>query len=163
MVFKNGFSIVEVLLVLAILSIILTVAIPFGRQIIDKNNVKAHSKKLRATINFARIAAIGYGENVKLCGSKNRKDCNGTWQDELIITTQSGKVLQVLAKVSGNIKLTWPEDKTRFRKGNEIDFKPIGLFKGQQASFRYYIGNASVATVELRIDMDGRARIFEVD
>ena len=156
MTHKKAFSIIELLLVLAIFGAILLIIMPFGRGLIGKNRAQAHTDELRAGLRFARAAAIGLGESVKFCGSKNHKECDGLWGEGQIIVTESNKVLRVLSEIPVGDKLVW---RGSCGEKDTIIFSQAGLPNGQRGSFYYCPKNDPENAVAVTMDVTGRVRV----
>ena len=102
MIHKRAFSTIELLLVLVLFGVILSIAFSFNKGLINENRADVYAHELKATLNFARAAAIARGETVELRASDTR---NGLWDKGQIVITNSGEVLRVLPKVSHGDRL----------------------------------------------------------
>ncbi|MGO4699675.1 GspH/FimT family pseudopilin [Dyella sp. 2RAB6] len=92
---KNGFSLVELMVALAVAAILLVAAGPSFRDAIRRNKVSSTSNALLADIAYARSEAINRGNVVSICPSSDQATCTssgkayeGGW---LIYTYQPGK------------------------------------------------------------------------
>ena len=160
-VFQRAFSIVEILLVLAIFGVLLLIVMPYGHELTGKNRALAYADEIRAALRFTRSSAILLGEPVTFCGSKNHKKCDGLWIDGQIIISDSGNVLRVLSKIFSGDKLRW---KSSLGKNDGIVFLPTGFTKGQQlGSFFYCPKNNTDDALAVILSSTGRARISDRD
>ncbi|HED19245.1 MAG TPA: prepilin-type N-terminal cleavage/methylation domain-containing protein [Gammaproteobacteria bacterium] len=66
---KNGFTLVELMITLAIAAILLTVGIPNFRNFIYNNRLITQANKLVADAALARSTAIKYQRNTQICVS----------------------------------------------------------------------------------------------
>jgi len=155
MIYKRAFSIIELLFVLAVFGAMLLIVMPFGRALIGKNRAEARTEELRAGLRFARAAAIGLGESVKFCSSKDHEKCNGSWKDGQIVITESNKVLRILSEIPVGDELVW-----KGREKNTITFSPEGLPGGQRGSFCYYPKNDPENAAAVIMDITGRVRVL---
>lgn len=57
-IFSKGFSLVELLLALALLSILLFVAVPNFSAVLSRMQVDADVSSIRGTLSFARMTAL---------------------------------------------------------------------------------------------------------
>lgn len=86
----KGFSLIELMVALAILSILLALSLPNFQDIIESSITNSQAKSLMTTLNLARSEAIKRGTEVGLCASDDGADCNaGTWSDGWIVFVDS--------------------------------------------------------------------------
>lgn len=67
----RGFTLIEVLVVMAIVSILLAVGAPSFRESIERNAVSGHTNTFMNSIRYARSEAIRSGLTVAMCRSTN--------------------------------------------------------------------------------------------
>ena len=108
---NKGFSLVELMVALAVAAILLVAAGPSFRDAIRRNKVSSASNALLADIAYARSEAINRGNVVSICPSSDQASCtsNGKAYESgwLIYTYQPGKGVATTAysATSGAIKL----------------------------------------------------------
>lgn len=68
---RSGFTLVELLIAIAIGAILLTIAIPGYQAFIQNNKIASATNKLSASINLARMEAVKRGVKVSVCPSAN--------------------------------------------------------------------------------------------
>ena len=166
----RGFTLVELMITLVIAAILLAVAAPGFRGLIERNRLQSASSNLYATLMRARSEALKRNQNVWVCKGATSCDSgtDGVWDggwlvhmdpnypttfdpNNIIATRlplESGDTLRV-------VETTPPDDV------NEISFRPDG---GASAETRFVIcnsdGDISVAR-EVRIGVTGRPRLFD--
>jgi type IV fimbrial biogenesis protein FimT len=78
----SGFTMVEMLMTIAIATIVMALAIPSFRYVTNSNRVSAEVNGLLGDLQFARAEAIKEGRPVTVCVSTDRLTCTGgpNWQ-----------------------------------------------------------------------------------
>lgn len=105
-----GFTMTELMIVLAIVSIIAAMAAPsFNRSIDDNRNLTA-TNTLVGSLNLARSEAVRRANTVTVCPSSNGTSCGTSWADGWIVfadnamsgTPQVNTVLQTMQATQNN-------------------------------------------------------------
>jgi type IV fimbrial biogenesis protein FimT len=78
---KSGFTIVELMIAIAILSILSAIAVPSFSSLIKSSGISSGSNSIYADILFIRAEALKSHNSVYLCASNNGSSCNGTTTD----------------------------------------------------------------------------------
>ena len=93
-----GFTLIELMITVALASILLTVAVPSFNQMVVGGRLTAQSNEMVAALSLARSEAIKRNANVTLCRADNDStNCvaaAGTWQNWIIRTTAGTVVRQ---------------------------------------------------------------------
>lgn len=84
---KNGFTIIELMMAILIISIVLAIGVPSFNTIILNNRLASQMNTVISTLNFARSEAVKLGNSsVSICGSSNLTSCNSTnWEAGWIV------------------------------------------------------------------------------
>jgi type IV fimbrial biogenesis protein FimT len=114
---SQGFTLVELVVVMAIAGIAMTIAVPSYNQFVLNNRMTAQANEFLAGLNFARGEAAKRNATVSACRSSNSTSCaaSGGWDQGYIIFVDTGSVgtwnagdtiLQVQQKFAGKSALT---------------------------------------------------------
>jgi len=85
----SGFTLVEMLMTVAVAAILLVIGIPSFRYVTNSNRIAAEINGLLGDMQFARSEAVKEGIQVTVCVSSNSTACDGlnvnTWQNGWIV------------------------------------------------------------------------------
>lgn len=137
---RKGFSLIELMIVIAIISIIAALAVPSFENIIRKQKVIGEANRLFSLLYFAKSEAIKRNVVITICKSDNRVECGGTWSDGWIVFVDSNKdgdrsvseTVISMGRIAGDYRLSW----TAFGSNNYIRFTDKGLTLGQNGTFK---------------------------
>lgn len=84
---NTGFTLVELMITLFIISILLTVGLPSLRSYTQSNQLVAASNELLSALHIARSEAIRLNSRVSICESSNGTSCTttGDWENGWIV------------------------------------------------------------------------------
>ncbi len=85
--YQNGMSHVELMIAIALVTILSVSALPGVDRMMDRNKVMDTRHDLLNDLNFARNTAISNYRHVVICPSSNQQTCNGksTWSESWIV------------------------------------------------------------------------------
>lgn len=75
----QGFTLIELMVVVAVLAILAAIAFPSFQQTMRSNRVATASNELIASISLARSEAIRGTRGGGVCSSSDGASCGGTW------------------------------------------------------------------------------------
>ena len=164
----NGFTLVELLLVLSILSILLGLSLPNFQAMYAQRQADVVIRKVSKAIQLARMSAIRTGKLVTLCRSDSGVECGGQWRDGIIVFSDRNgdrkinqdDVLQQFITFPGiNGSLKW----RAFQNRQYLQITNQGFTRYQNGNFTYCPnnGDASLAR-QLIINRTARIR-FAID
>ena len=84
----RGFSAVEILVVLVIAGVLMALAVPALRDLVQSNRTLSEASALASDIELARSTAIQTGSTVTMCASSNASTCNvsdGNWRNGWLV------------------------------------------------------------------------------
>ena len=131
----SGFTLVELVIVLAVAAILTTLAAPSFRSMIQNNRATTQANALLSSMNLARSEAIKRGVRVTLCSSEDQASCTDPASDDwstgwIVFADESNfgvkdaaeTVLQVREALKGGaeLKQTLPVG------GSNVQFLPSG-------------------------------------
>lgn len=111
----NAFTLVELLITLAIVGILATVALPNMSSFIKNEQLTSSINSLLSHLQYARSESILRHRQIVVCASNDEATCSGNWIDGWIIFNdddQSGDlsgsetILKIRENLSANITLS---------------------------------------------------------
>lgn len=73
----NGFSLLELMITLSVAAILLVIAVPSFRGLMNRSRVSSASNELLSSLAYARTEAVTRGQLVSMCPSTDDKSCSG--------------------------------------------------------------------------------------
>src|SRR5450432_2934716 len=91
---SSGFTMIELMMTIAIGAIVLVLAVPSFRYVTNSNRIAAEINGLLGDLQFARSEAIKEGRTVTVCVSTNGTSCTGTpnWEGGWIVFSDPANV-----------------------------------------------------------------------
>lgn len=82
-----GFTLVELLVTVAIAAVFLAVAAPSVTKMVRSNRIQSQASALMSDLQYARTEAVKRGQGVSVCASANGTTCSGAnaWQAGWIV------------------------------------------------------------------------------
>ncbi len=97
-----GFTLLELLITMAVATILLTIAIPSFQYVTNSNRVAGEVNGFVGDLQFARSEAIKEGQYVSVCASSDQQTCSSSpdWQNGWIVFVNPGNSPTVTPGVS---------------------------------------------------------------
>lgn len=84
---SKGFTLIELMITLAIVVILLVIGIPSLTALMIKSQLSGEVQEFYGAIDFARSEAVKRGTSVSICKSADGSTCGGNWSNGWIIFT----------------------------------------------------------------------------
>lgn len=81
----SGFTLIELMVTIAVLAVLTTIAFPSFQSSMRSNRVATASNQMSALVSFARSEAIRSKSLVQLCTSTDGSSCGGDWNDGWLV------------------------------------------------------------------------------
>lgn len=157
---NHGLTLIDLLVVIAVLAVIVSMASPVGNWIAKQQLRSAHSELL-LTINYARFLALSTGRPVTLCALHGSNKCQNPWQGELTVFTDPSRALALdelaeihkVVQIPDSVDVQW----RGMNPNHSIRFAPTGLTFVSNGTFT--IRHKAVAEPKkIIVNRQGRAR-----
>lgn len=164
----DGFTLLELMVTLAVAAILVTIAIPSYRGLVQRNALTASVNDLVGDLNYARSEAVTRGQSVYLCQSSDQASCTGDsdWGKGWIVyapdpnaakpTPSDDKVLRVRSGLDGGIKISGDG-----HTGDGTYFYATGFAGTNNGTFTVCGDDTSSANKEIIIAKSGRIHTEE--
>lgn len=86
---QSGFTLIELMVTVAVLAILLTIGLPSFQSSLRSNRVSTASNGLLTAISLARSEAIRSTRGAGVCASADGSNCGGTWNDGWLVWMDS--------------------------------------------------------------------------
>jgi type IV fimbrial biogenesis protein FimT len=120
-----GFSLVELMVTVAVLAVVLAIGFPNFAGLINSNRLTGSANEMVASLQLARSEAIRLNSRVLVCPSANNTSCDagGDWNNWITVV-DGGAVLRVS---NAKTPLQLRSSATISGGDDEIVFRPDGL------------------------------------
>ncbi len=141
---KMGFTLGEVAVTLAILTIIVTVGVPAITNLIDDNRMTASVNQMVSDLNQARTEAVTRNGRVVVCPTEDKQTClgEGRWDSGWMIFVPRDGIEQPAS----------PEDILRTTRQT----RPLTMRSGQRLRVRYLRNGMALGTNQSLVICDDR-------
>lgn len=161
----SGFSLVEALASLAIVSILTGSMIPSLSNLIERNRATTNINWIISAVNFTRHAAVVYRVTMTLCAPKQADRCGGNWHEGLIVFSDrnenaridnADRIIARIQPASGNGSIKW----RAFRNRQYLQMTQMGYTNFQNGNFVYCPEDRNQKFArQIVINIQGRSRL----
>ena len=167
---ESGFTLIELMITVAIAAIILTLAVPSFRTAILNNTRTSVVNEFLGVLNLARSEAIKRGIKVEICRSSDGSSCasdnTGIWEDGWIVWSDqnnsgaldANEIIRIYSKSSNGFTLRTSTNLTQW-----IAYLPSGVSTGDNGlgtgTFRLCDSRGVDEARFIVISMTGRSRV----
>jgi type IV fimbrial biogenesis protein FimT len=151
----NGFTLIEMLVAVAVTVIAATVAIPAFYGFLQNQRSTTEANNLVTAIQLARSEAVQRGEAVELCASDDGSTCGGSWTDGWLVRVAGGgtEVIRVWDELAAGGNVAEGGDATR------IVFNSRGEADSSYGLDLWFTGCSGDRTRSIDINQAGRPSI----
>jgi type IV fimbrial biogenesis protein FimT len=86
---SNGFTLLELMVAIAVVGVLAAVAFPNFQSVIRSNRVATAHNELIGLVNLARSDAIRNNQGAAVCGSSTGTGCDGQWGSGMLAFSDS--------------------------------------------------------------------------
>lgn len=181
---SRGFTLVELLITIAIATVLMTLAVPSVKQMIEANAVNKHVTTFISDLRYARSEAIKSGVAVVMCRSitsgnaaptcatgSGGGSATGGWASGWLIfvnrdldtsNNYNASAGDTLLRVQGVLADSGGIEKTTTPAVNKFVFRPTGLMSAGASSFAFNsVTLTNSQQKQICISVQGRARILK--
>lgn len=165
---QKGVTVIELMVAVAVLAVLASVAVPSYRFLVIKNDIASHSNRLLATLLYARSESAKRNLSVSVCWSASGTTCGGTvsqgWDDGWIVFVDTGAdgsfhtatdtIIRIEGPVSGGTSL-------KSSYANFVRYEPTGSSNTFGSFTLCSEDNDPQFTRQLDVSGSGRPRISE--
>lgn len=128
---NKGMSLAELLVIVSILSVASSIAIPAFFEFLQQNRLEALVDQLQRQIARARASSVANHHDIEVCGTANGAVCSKTWERGWMIRSPVTGTVLGHYPIEGRQQLRWAGISTAIR------FEPNGTTK--LGNGRFYI------------------------
>lgn len=162
----KGFTLLELLVVVAISGILLGVGLPAMGALIERNQFKAEVSALHRAVALSRSMAVYRGETVSLCPLTNSNTCGNNWTGKLTIFSDSNQNStldpdeETIGIVSA-LEHSGTRLDRRHSRASAIMFRSTGNAFGHNGTLKVCMDGSTTLSATIIISGAGRIRLGE--
>ncbi|MEE2002608.1 GspH/FimT family pseudopilin [Alkalimonas sp. MEB108] len=106
---ETGFTLIELMVTVAVMAIVLTVAVPAFTNVINSNRLTSQANELLSTLSFARSEAIRRNADVIFCHSQDGSSCSapagGNWQGWIVFANADPSTILATGRLHNQLRV----------------------------------------------------------
>ncbi len=114
---SNGFTLMELMIVIAIVAILVGIAFPNFQTMMQNGRITSALNSQLGFLQLARSEAVKRRANITVCGSNDQATCTSNWE-EGVVMLQGANVLKVLPPAATGVEIRGA--------GNSLTYRPDG-------------------------------------
>ena len=160
----KGFTLIEAIIVLAIIAIISGVAVPSVGRMIERNQASLAMNWILSAVRFTRDSAVTHNTLTTLCPSSTGTKCGGKWHDGVLVFTDANADRVVNHEDAILLQLPYPYAGSTikwrsFRNRQFLQINSLGYTNFQNGNFTYCASSQDPQfSRQIVINMQGRVR-----
>ena len=151
----NAFTLIELMVTLALVGILATIALPGMSNFIKNERLTTSINSLLSYLQYARSEAILRHSQITVCASNDQATCSGNWVDGWIVTVtnadDSVTILKIRQALRGNVTLS-------SSGGTEVIFDRRGFSPASESIFAVCDDRGISNLKSISISKTGRVR-----
>jgi len=163
----SGFTLIELIIAIAVAAIVLSLGVPSFERVIERNQLSTNINKLVSTLNLARSEAIKRNQRVKICDSSDGATC-GAGNYELgwivfvdennngVLDNPNEELIQVYETLPSNFTI----NPNLTLGANDVSYQTNGR-ANRDGNFILCKNNDVTKGKVIILDMSGRARVTD--
>lgn len=136
----KGFTLIELMITIAVAAIVMTVAIPSLSYFTVKLRIDNEMSQLRRLVLSARSNAVSLEENTIICPLSNTGECTADWNNEITAFADIDNNGEYTAAADTILKIkreTGYDDTLTYAGQSSIAFAPTGRLSTNESTFIY--------------------------
>lgn len=161
--FEQGLSLIELIITVAILSILISIAIPGTNKLVETSQGSAEVNAILGFLALARQEAVMSGKIVTVCPLNESRQCGRDWNHDVSMfhdpqnnrsADSNTNIIRVLPSTSYGTRTTRSLSRSYFQ------FRPNGMMYSDLGNITWCPpSNSTTAAAHIVISKGGRARV----
>lgn len=126
---QTGFTLIELMIVVAIIAVIASLGLPSFKRQMQSNDVSSDTNYILGFLSYARSEAVTNKLEVVVCSSSDNSTCAGDadWNKTIIARQSNGTILKLLPATSSSNTLLASASSFTFRTDGSASLGTINI------------------------------------